>query len=89
MLDLKLTFHAACPKHPVYRPSDGRGAIRGGCIYCEALYRISQAEAPVVQAIKEFEELMDRYQVKHLPRARPKTVELVQTELFEMEARRR
>ncbi len=89
MLDLKLSFHASCPKHPCYQPQDGRGPIKGGCIYCEALYRITQAEAPVVQSIKEFEQLMDRYQEKHMPRAKRKTVEPVQPELFEMEAQGR
>ena len=89
MLDLKLTFHASCPKHPCYQPRDGKGAIKGGCVYCEALYRITQAEVPMVQAIKDFEQLMDRYREKHMPRSKRKTVEPVQPALFEMEVGRR
>jgi hypothetical protein len=84
MLALKLIFRASCPKHPCYQPREGRGAIKGGCVYCEALYRITQAEASVVQAIREFEQLMDRYQEKHLPRSRRKVVEVTQPVLFEM-----
>jgi hypothetical protein len=86
MLDLKLTFHASCPKHPCYQPREGRGAIKGGCIYCEALYRITQAETPFLQAIGEFQRLMDRYNEKHMPKAKRKPVEPVQPVLFEMEA---
>ena len=88
MLDLNLRFHASCPKHPYYRPSDGQGSIRGGCIYCQALFKIGKAEAPLLEAIRECEELMDRYRSKHLPRARVRVVEAIQPELFEMGSRR-
>ena len=89
MLDLKIQFHASCPKHPLYRPSDGPGAIRGGCIYCEALFRIGLKEAPLLQSIRECEELLDHYREKHLPRGRRKVVEVVQPVLFEMGGRGR
>ena len=88
MLDLNLHFHASCPKHPLYRPSDGQGAIKGGCIYCQALYKIGLVEAPLLAAIREAEELLDRYRVKHMPRSRRKVRQVVQPDLFEMGARR-
>lgn len=89
MLDLNLRFHASCPKHPVYRPSDGRGAIRGGCIYCEALFQIGEAETQVSRAVKEFEELMDRYNQKVVKPAVRHQASLTQPTLFPMEAKGR
>ena len=86
MLDLKLTFHASCPKHPYYHPRDGKGAIKGGCICCEALYRVAQAEVPIIEAIRECEELLNRYREKHMPRSKRKPAEPIQPALFEMEA---
>lgn len=35
---LKLSF--TCPTHLRYNPESGQGAIRGGCIYCNALFEI-------------------------------------------------
>ena len=82
MLNLKLTFHGTCPKHPCYQPRAGKGAIKGGCIYCEALYRIAQSEVQTVQAITEFQQLMDRYREKLIPRTKRKHAEPVQPALF-------
>ena len=88
MLDVKLHFHQSCPKHPCYHPREGRGAIKGGCVYCEALCRISQAQEKFIQAVTEFQELSDRYEAKQIRSVRKET-EAVQPTLFQMEARRR
>ena len=50
--------------------------------------RSAEGETPLLEAIRECEELLDRYRSKHLPRARAKVVEAVQPELFEMGVRR-
>jgi hypothetical protein len=88
MLDLKFHFHASCPKHPCYHPREGRGAIKGGCVFCEALCKIYRLETPFVEAVKEFEQLMDRYEAKQI-RSAPKESVSSQPTLFQMEARRR
>ena len=88
MLDLKLHFHASCPKHPCYQPREGRGAIKGGCVFCEALCKINQAGNKVIEAVTEFQELTDRYEAKQIKQA-PKEIQVVQPTLFQMEARRR
>ena len=90
MLDLKIQFHGHCPKHVGYHPRDGRGAIKGGCQFCEALYRISQAGEKFIQAVTDFQELMDRYEAKRIQPTH-KEIEIVQASLFPvpMEARRR
>lgn len=88
MLDVKLHFHQSCPKHPCYHPREGRGAIKGGCVYCEALCRISQAQEKFIQAVTEFQELTLRYEAKQI-RSTPKKMKVEQGTLFQMEARRR
>jgi len=89
MLDLKLHFHQSCPKHPYYHPREGRGAIKGGCVFCEALCRINQAGEKFIGAVTEFQELSDRYEAKQI-RSTPKETKMVQPTLFPvMEARRR
>jgi hypothetical protein len=55
MLDLNLRFHASCPKHPLYRPEEGPGAIKGGCQFCEALLRIANRGRVTQEAIREYE----------------------------------
>jgi radical SAM superfamily enzyme len=90
MLDLKLHFHQSCPKHPCYHPREGRGAIKGGCVFCEALCKINQAGNKVIEAVTEFQELSDRYEAKQI-RSAPKESVSSQPTLFPlaMEARRR
>jgi radical SAM superfamily enzyme len=88
MLDLKLHFHQSCPKHPCYHPREGRGAIKGGCVFCEALCKINQAGSKVIEAVTQFQELSDRYEAKQV-RSAPKEIQAVQPTLFQMEARRR
>jgi len=88
MLDLKLRFHQSCPKHPCYQPKEGRGAIKGGCVFCEALCKIHQAGEKFTQAVSQFQELSDRYEAKQIKQA-PKEIQIVQPTLFQMEARRR
>jgi hypothetical protein len=52
------------------------------------LFKIGQVEAPLLAAIREAEELLDRYRVKHMPQSRRKVRQVVQPDLFEMGARR-
>jgi hypothetical protein len=41
MYQLRLRWKGGCPKHPRYNPETaGRGAIKGGCTTCEALWSL-------------------------------------------------
>jgi hypothetical protein len=40
---IKLKLKGKCPKHPRFNPELGRGAIRGGCSECMALYEVVAA----------------------------------------------
>lgn len=89
MLSLKLHFHAYCPKHVGYRPEEGRGAIKGGCDFCEALYCVWQAGRRFSEAVERFQDLKYRYETKQLSRAPVVQTEGYQDTLFSMEVRRK
>ena len=84
MLEVKLRFHDHCPRHPGYSPNEGPGRIKGGCIYCDALCKIEQAESQVRKAVAHFQELKDRYESKHVSSTPHKEIENVQPMLFAM-----
>lgn len=37
MLNVKIRFKGACPKHPRYNPSEGEAGLKGNCIICWGL----------------------------------------------------
>lgn len=41
MMKIRIREDLRCPRHPRFLPSQGQGAIRGGCIYCSMLFDIA------------------------------------------------
>ena len=49
---------AKCSRHPHYNPEkDGRGAIKGGCTACYALFDLYQSRLALEAAVHKFQRL--------------------------------
>jgi hypothetical protein len=64
---LKLKLRGKCSKHARFNPEIGRGAIRGGCRECLALYEVVAARDKAATALRRFEELAEPYRVSLKP----------------------
>ena len=62
-IHIKMKLKGKCPKHPRFNPELGRGAIRGGCRECLALYQVVAARDQVVAALRQLEELAEPYKL--------------------------
>ncbi len=45
MFEVSFRWKGRCPRHPRFRPEQGRGAVRAGCLVCDALVAVAEAEA--------------------------------------------
>jgi hypothetical protein len=68
-IHIKLKLKGKCPKHPRFNPELGRGAIRGSCPECMALYQVVAARDRVAAALREFEDLSTPFKVQRKARA--------------------
>jgi len=59
MIRLRYRWHAACPRHPRYQPSRGRGAIKAGCPCCYELWKVYEAAQEMERHMNAFERLAD------------------------------
>jgi len=54
---------AKCQRHPHYNPEkDGRGAVKGGCTACLALFDLYQSRIALEAAAHKFQRLAARVQ---------------------------
>lgn len=49
-----LRWKGRCGRHPMYDPSEGEGAIRGGCNRCQALLDIHRQHLRLVEMMRSF-----------------------------------
>jgi hypothetical protein len=59
---IKLKLKGKCPKHPRFNPELGRGAIRGGCPECMALYEVVAARDRAAAAFAGVRRALDTVQ---------------------------
>jgi hypothetical protein len=60
-LRVRRSVHVTCPRHPRYNPErEGRGAIRGGCRYCLAIYELYADKLAVEQSLQALEQHIAR-----------------------------
>jgi hypothetical protein len=56
-LRVRRSVHVKCPRHPRHNPErESRGAIRGGCRYCLAIYELYADKLAVEQFLQELEQ---------------------------------
>jgi hypothetical protein len=57
-----LRWKGRCKRHPRYDPSDGEGAIKGGCERCRQLFEIHVQHKRLVAMIRAFGPARDQKQ---------------------------
>jgi hypothetical protein len=67
-IHIKIKLKGKCPKHPRFNPEIGQGAIRGGCRECLALYQVVAGRDQAATALRQFEEIAERYECSPRPR---------------------
>jgi len=55
MMKVKVRWTGRCPRHPRYKPENGRGAIRGGCQTCYRLWLIHSAAVELQRRLVDFD----------------------------------
>jgi hypothetical protein len=55
-----LRWKGRCKRHPKYDPSDGEGAIKGGCERCRQLFEIHLQHKRLIAMIRAFGPVRDQ-----------------------------
>jgi hypothetical protein len=58
MLHVRIKLDMKCPKHPMFDPNDGLGAVKAGCWRCQSLCSIQAQATRVMEMVRAYDGLV-------------------------------